>query len=135
MTEVRDDEYLDIDDINAQDVNEINVGEAQESAPIDDEIAQTMKATGAVVVALEHMRDLISKNEKVQDPEALMKIIRPMSMNIENSLPSLHDFIDNLETVGESDKAVEVRRQMERIEDELLPVVLKYIDTHTKLNG
>ncbi len=130
--EIRDDEYLEIDDINAQDVNEIKVGENEESAPIDNEIEQTMKATGAVVLALEHMRDLIAKDEKVQDPEALMKIIRPMSMNIENSLPSLHDFIDNLETVGEIDKAVEVRRQMERIEDELLPVVLKYIDSHSK---
>lgn len=134
MTEVRDDEYLEIDDINAQDVNEIKVGETDESASIDDEIAQTMKATGAVVLALEHMRDLISKDEKVQDPDALMKIIRPMSMNIENSLPSLHDFIDNLETVGEADKAAEVRRQMERIEDELLPVVLRYIEKHSKAN-
>ena len=134
MTELRDDEYLEIDDINAQDVNEIKVGAIDESAPIDDEIAQTMKATGAVVVALEHMRDLISKDEKVQDPESLMKIIRPMSMNIENSLPSLHDFIDNLETVGEADKAAEVRRQMERIEDELLPVVLMYIEKHSKAN-
>lgn len=134
MTELRDDEYLEIDDINAQDVNEIKVGATDESAPIDDEIAQTMKATGAVVVALEHMRDLILKDEKVQDPESLMKIIRPMSMNIENSLPSLHDFIDNLETVGEADKAAEVRRQMERIEDELLPVVLMYIEKHSKAN-
>ena len=133
MPEVRDDQFLEIDDINAQNVKEINAGDhPDEEVPIENEIEQTMKATGAVVVALEHMRDLISKNEKLQDPEALMKIVRPMSMNIENSLPSLHDFIDNLETIGEQEKAVQVRRQMERIEDELLPVVLKFIDKHSK---
>ncbi len=103
-----------------------------EGSVIDDEIEQTMKAAGAVILSLEHMRDLILKGEKASDIAALLKVIRPMSMNVENSLPALHDFRDNLLTDGEEDKAYEVRRKIERIEDELLPPILKFIDDHSK---
>lgn len=101
-----------------------------ENAPIDDEIERIMKAAGAVVLSLEHMRDLIAKKETVQDPEALIKVIRPMCMNVENSLPALHDFVDNLEAVGDDDKASEVRRIINKIEDELLPGVLDFLNTN-----
>ena len=101
-----------------------------ENAPIDDEIERIMKAAGAVVLSLEHMRDLIAKKETVQDPEALIKVIRPMCMNVENSLPALHDFVDNLEAVGDDDKASEVRRIINKIEDELLPGVLAFLNTN-----
>lgn len=101
-----------------------------ENAPIDDEIERIMKAAGAVVLSLEHMRDLIAKKETVQDPEALIKVIRPMCMNVENSLPALHDFMDNLEAVGEDDKASEVRRIIDKIEDELLPGVLDFLNAN-----
>ncbi len=101
-----------------------------ENAPIDDEIERIMKAAGAVVLSLEHMRDLIAKKETVQDPEALIKVIRPMCMNVENSLPALHDFMDNLEAVGENDKASEVRRIINKIEDNLLPEVLDFLSAH-----
>lgn len=101
-----------------------------ENAPIDDEIERIMKAAGAVVLSLEHMRDLIAKKETVQDPEALIKVIRPMCMNVENSLPALHDFMDNLEAVGEDDKASEVRRIINKIEDNLLPEVLDFLSAH-----
>ncbi|HAH70195.1 MAG TPA: hypothetical protein DCL74_00055 [Succinivibrionaceae bacterium] len=121
-------------DLQEQDEAEVtaSVGEQPqfENAPIDDEIERIMKAAGAVVLSLEHMRDLISKKESVQDPEALLKIIRPMSMNVENSLPALHDFMDNLEAVGEDEKASEVRRIINRIEDELLPGVLEFLNTN-----
>lgn len=101
-----------------------------ENAPIDDEIERIMKAAGAVVLSLEHMRDLIAKKETVQDPEALIKVIRPMCMNVENSLPALHDFMDNLEAVGDDDKASEVCRIINKIEDELLPGVLDFLNTN-----
>ena len=121
-------------DLQEQDEAEVtaSVGEQPqfENAPIDDEIERIMKAAGAVVLSLEHMRDLISKKGSVQDPEALLKIIRPMSMNVENSLPALHDFMDNLEAVGEDEKASEVRRIINRIEDELLPGVLEFLNTN-----
>ena len=61
-----------------------------EGSVIDDEIEQTMKAAGAVILSLEHMRDLILKGEKASDIAALLKVIRPMSMNVETtSSPSV----------------------------------------------
>ena len=51
-------------------------------------------------------------------------------MNVENSLPALHDFMDNLEAVGEDDKASEVRRIINKIEDNLLPEVLDFLSAH-----
>lgn len=102
----------------------------EERAPIEDEIAATMKAIGAVTLSLEHLNALIAKKETSEHLEEVLKVVRPACMNIENSLPSLHDFEDNLEAVGEGDKALEVRRAIERIEDELLPGVLRFLDEH-----
>lgn len=102
-----------------------------EESTIDNEIEQTMKAVGAVILSLEHMHDLIAKGHKAQDDVALLKVIRPMCMNVENSLPALHDFTDNLLAIGEADKATEVKLKIERIEDELLPSILKFLEEHS----
>lgn len=123
-------DYIDVEE--GQDLKKGS--EDQDVAPIENEIEQTMKAIGAVTLSLEHLNSLIKKRS-FEHLEDVLKVVRPACMNIENSLPSLHDFMDNLETIGESDKSLEVRRSIERIEDELLPVVLKFLNEHLVKQG
>ncbi|MDY6321493.1 MAG: hypothetical protein SPL30_01075 [Succinivibrio sp.] len=105
-----------------------NPGETGQ-APIEGEIAQTFKALGAVKICLEHVVKLI-KNAPADQTAKLLKIIRPACINVENSLPMLHDFEDNLLSLGDEDTALRVRRDLAVIEDELLPQVLNFLDQH-----
>ena len=53
-----------------------------------------------------------------------------MCVQIENVLPVLRDFVDDLDAVGEQDKALEVRKALGTIEDDLLPKVLEFLNQH-----
>lgn len=98
--------------------------------PIEDEISQIFKAADDLIKVLEKLAPKTNSKDVV-NPEAFMKIIRPLSINVENLLPNLNDFEDNLRYMND-DRADELKRKIMHLEDDLLPQVLSYIDKYDK---
>ncbi len=108
---------------------ELKNNEAQK-APIEDEISQIFKAADELINVLEKLSPK-TKSKEVVNPEAFMKIIRPLAVNVENLLPNLNDFEDNLRYIND-ERADELKRKIMHLEDDLLPDVLQYIDSYDR---
>jgi hypothetical protein len=107
-------------------------GEDGEGDNISEEISLRMRALDALMIAIKRLDGLMDKARDTGDDAeaAVAKVVRPMSVQIENVLPQLRDFADDLETVGEGEKADKIRKTLNDIEDLYLPKILACLDRH-----
>lgn len=111
--------------------DEIAAKEAEEKAKnLENEIDKILQSADGLIKVLEKIAPEIN-SEKVLNPEAFLKIIKPLTVSVENSLPMLMECQDNLEYIKD-DNAFVLRQKIAHIEDDLLPPILDYIRTHEK---
>ena len=104
--------------------------EKKESENIDDEIKKVLDSAQKLIDLLEKIAPDIN-SDKVVNPKAFLKIIKPLCVSVENSLPILMEFEDNLLYLKD-DNAYVLRQKISHIEDDLLPPILAYIKEHEK---
>lgn len=97
---------------------------------IDDEIKKIVGSADALIKVLEKIAPEVN-SDKVVNPEAFLKIIKPLCVSVENTLPMLMECQDNLEYLKD-DNAYVLRQKVAHIEDDLLPPLLAYIRDHDK---
>jgi hypothetical protein len=115
---------------DTQDVKKIvDIESPEHEDNISKEAENILKATDQLLNVLEKLAPQVN-SDKVENVEAFVKIIRPLSINIENTLPQLFDFVDNLEYIGD-DKAAVLRSKINKIE-ELLPQIIDYLAKYDK---
>lgn len=98
--------------------------------PVEDEVKTLLKGVDDLIKVIEKIAPEIN-SDKVVNPEAFLKVLKPLSVSVENSLPMLWDKVDALEYLHD-DNAYVLRQKIARIEDELLPPILDYIFAHEK---
>ena len=69
--------------------------EKKDSENIDDEIKKVLDSAQKLIDLLEKIAPDIN-SDKVVNPKAFLKIIKPLCVSVENSLPILMEFEDNL---------------------------------------
>ena len=89
-----------------------------------------MGSADALIKVLEKIAPEVN-SDKVVNPEAFLKIIKPLCVSVENTLPMLMECQDNLEYLKD-DNAYVLRQKVAHIEDDLLPPLLAYIREHDK---
>ena len=104
--------------------------EKKDSENIDDEIKKVLDSAQKLIDLLEKIAPDIN-SDKVVIPKAFLKIIKPLCVSVENSLPILMEFEDNLLYLKD-DNAYVLRQKISHIEDDLLPPILAYIKEHEK---
>ena len=104
--------------------------EKKDSENIDDEIKKVLDSAQKLIDLLEKIAPDIN-SDKVVNPKAFLKIIKPLCVSVENSLPILMEFEDNLLYLKD-DNAYVLRQKISHIEDDLLPPILAYIKEHEK---
>ena len=68
----------------------------EEPNKIDEEVTSIIKAADNLINVLEKIAPSINDG-KVVNEEAFMKVIKPLCVNVENTLPQLLECVDNLE--------------------------------------
>ena len=104
--------------------------EKKDSENIDDEIKKVLDSAQKLIDLLEKIAPDIN-SDKVVNPKAFLKIIKPLCVSVVNSLPILMEFEDNLLYLKD-DNAYVLRQKISHIEDDLLPPILAYIKEHEK---
>ena len=104
--------------------------EKKDNENIDDEIKKVLDSAQKLIDLLEKIAPDIN-SDKVVNPKAFLKIIKPLFVSVENSLPILMEFEDNLLYLKD-DNAYVLRQKISHIEDDLLPPILAYIKEHEK---
>lgn len=104
--------------------------EKKDNENIDDEIKKVLDSAQKLIDLLEKIAPDIN-SDKVVNPKAFLKIIKPLCVSVENSLPILMEFEDNLLYLKD-DNAYVLRQKISHIEDDLLPPILAYIKEHEK---
>lgn len=104
--------------------------EKKDNENIDDEIKKVLDSAQKLIDLLEKIAPDIN-SDKVVNPIAFLKIIKPLCVSVENSLPILMEFEDNLLYLKD-DNAYVLRQKISHIEDDLLPPILAYIKEHEK---
>ena len=104
--------------------------EKKDNENIDDEIKKVLDSAQKLIDLLEKIAPDIN-SDKVVNPKAFLKIIKPLCVSVENSLPILMEFEDNLLYLKD-DNAYVLRQKIRHIEDDLLPPILAYIKEHEK---
>ena len=104
--------------------------EKKDNENIDDEIKKVLDSAQKLIDLLENIAPDIN-SDKVVNPKAFLKIIKPLCVSVENSLPILMEFEDNLLYLKD-DNAYVLRQKISHIEDDLLPPILAYIKEHEK---
>ena len=104
--------------------------EKKDENTIDDEIKKIVGSADALIKVLEKIAPEVN-SDKVVNPEAFLKIIKPLCVSVENTLPMLMECQDNLEYLKD-DNAYVLRQKVAHIEDDLLPPLLAYIRDHDK---
>ena len=104
--------------------------EKKDNENIDDEIKKVLDSAQKLIDLLEKIAPDIN-SDKVVNPKAFLKIIKPLCVSVENSLPILMEFEDNLLYLKD-DNAYVLRQKISHIEDDLLPPILDYIKEHEK---
>ncbi len=99
---------------------------------IEDEITKIFKSADALIEVLEKIAPQIN-SDKIVNPEAFIKIIKPLCISVENTLPMLMECQDNLEYLKDDNSFV-LRQKIAHIEDDLLPPIIEYIRIHEKKN-
>lgn len=70
--------------------------ENKDENTIDDEIKKIVGSADALIKVLEKIAPEVN-SDKVVNPEAFLKIIKPLCVSVENTLPMLMECQDNLE--------------------------------------
>ena len=104
--------------------------EKKDNENIDDEIKKVLDSAQKLIDLLEKIAPDIN-SDKVVNTKAFLKIIKPLCVSVENSLPILMEFEDNLLYLKD-DNAYVLRQKISHIEDDLLPPILAYIKEHEK---
>ncbi|NLK84823.1 MAG: hypothetical protein GX278_02530 [Aeromonadales bacterium] len=102
----------------------------EQKPSIDNEIQAVLKSADSLIAVLEKLSPEVN-SDKVINPEAFLKIIKPLCVNVENTLPVMMEFEDNLQYLKEENAYV-LRQKIAHIEDDLLPPLLDYIREHEK---
>lgn len=102
----------------------------EQKPSIDNEIQAVLKSADSLIAVLEKLSPEVN-SDKVVNPEAFLKIIKPLCVNVENTLPVMMEFEDNLQYLKD-DNAYVLRQKIAHIEDDLLPPLLDYIREHKK---
>jgi len=102
----------------------------EQKPSIDNEIQAVLKSADSLIAVLEKLSPEVN-SDKVVNPEAFLKIIKPLCVNVENTLPVMMEFEDNLQYLKD-DNAYVLRQKIAHIEDDLLPPLLDYIREHEK---
>ncbi|MGN1280300.1 MAG: hypothetical protein ACI4UM_00130 [Succinivibrio sp.] len=106
--------------------------EKEQEGSIDDEIKKIMQSADALISVLEKIAPEVN-SDKVINPEAFLKIIKPLCVNVENTLPMLMECQDNLEYLKDENSFV-LKQKIDHIESDLLPPLLAYIKEHEKVS-
>ena len=104
--------------------------EKKDNENIDDEIKKVLDSAQKLIDLLEKIAPDIN-SDKVVNPKAFLKIIKPLCVSVENSLSILMEFEDNLLYLKD-DNAYVLSQIISHIEDDLLPPILAYIKEHEK---
>lgn len=97
---------------------------------IELEVAAYLKVTDQLIGTLERILPAI-KDNKVSDPEAFIKVVKPLCITVENTLPLLNDLFENLDYVSD-EHADELRQKAIHLEEDLLTPLIDYISRHQK---
>lgn len=102
----------------------------EEPNKIDEEVTSIIKAADNLINVLEKIAPSINEG-KVVNEEAFMKVIKPLCVNVENTLPQLLECVDNLEYL-QDERSYVIRQKIAKLEDELLPPIISYIRMREK---
>ncbi len=102
----------------------------EEPNKIDGEVTSIIKAADNLINVLEKIAPSINDG-KVVNEEAFMKVIKPLCVNVENTLPQLLECVDNLEYL-QDERSYVIRQKIAKLEDELLPPIISYIRMREK---
>lgn len=100
----------------------------EQEGSIDDEITKIMQTADSLIKLLEKIAPEVN-SDKVLNPQAFLKIIKPLCINVENTLPLLMECQDNLEYLKDENSFV-LKQKIDHIESDLLPPLLAYIKEH-----
>lgn len=104
----------------------------EQEGSIDDEITKIMQTADSLIKLLEKIAPEVN-SDKVLNPQAFLKIIKPLCINVENTLPLLMECQDNLEYLKDENSFV-LKQKIDHIETDLLPPLLAYIKEHEKIS-
>ncbi|MGN0894735.1 MAG: hypothetical protein ACI4ND_07040 [Succinivibrio sp.] len=104
----------------------------EQEGSIDDEITKIMQTADSLIKLLEKIAPEVN-SDKVLNPQAFLKIIKPLCINVENTLPLLMECQDNLEYLKDENSFV-LKQKIDHIESDLLPPLLAYIKEHEKIS-
>lgn len=89
-----------------------------------DRTAQIIESTKSLCESLEKLTTQLSGPQ--EPSEVLLKILKQLTVTVENSLPDLRDYVDTLE-FQEDSRADELLKIINRLEDELLVKAIEFI--------
>lgn len=115
---------------DSQDVKKIlDIETPPQEDNISKEAQNILKATDQLLSVLEKLSPKTNR-DKIANEEAFIKIIRPLRVNVENTLPELFDFADSLSYVGDENADI-LKDKINKIE-EYLPQFIEYIEQYDK---
>ena len=115
---------------DSQDVKKIlDIETPPQEDNISKEAQNILKATDQLLSVLEKLSPKTNR-DKIANEEAFIKIIRPLRVNVENTLPELFDFADSLSYVGDENADI-LKAKINKIE-EYLPQFIEYIEQYDK---
>ncbi len=93
---------------------------------IELEVAAYLKMLTTLSETMEKLEKLYTSKQPPELREKTLKVVKEMCISIENSLPLLRDFLDNLSYM-QDENTDKVRSMLVHIEDDLLPRALEFI--------
>ncbi|MDO5352218.1 MAG: hypothetical protein Q4E81_05255 [Succinatimonas sp.] len=115
---------------DSQDVKKIvDIETPSQEDNVSKETQNILKATDQLLSVMEKLSPKTNK-DKIANEEAFIKIIKPLRVDVENTLPELFDFVDNLSYIGDENADV-LRSKINKIE-EYLPQFIDYIEQYDK---
>ncbi|MCR5537250.1 MAG: hypothetical protein K6F05_07570 [Succinivibrio sp.] len=100
----------------------------EELSGVDLEIAAYFKVTDKLIDTLEQVIPMM-QGGRPKEPQALLKLLKPLCMTVENTLPQLWDLCDNLSYLKD-DQADRLRQKVRHLEEDLLLPMLDFIRRH-----
>ena len=89
-----------------------------------DRISQIINSAKSLCDSLEKLTTQLSGPQ--EPSEVLLKILKQLTVTVENSLPDLRDYVDTLE-FQEDSRADDLLKIINRLEDELLVKAMEFI--------
>ena len=115
---------------DSQDVKKIvDIETPSQEDNVSKETQNILKATDQLLSVMEKLSPKTNK-DKIANEEAFIKSIKPLRVDVENTLPELFDFVDNLSYIGDENADV-LRSKINKIE-EYLPQFIDYIEQYDK---